>query len=145
MLCELLVVAATLLSDGEAVPAASGRSFYVIVNRANPATSIRRGELSAIFMRRQRRWPHGTQVIAVDQLPRSRVRELFSRAVHGKSVAYVTRYWHRVIFAGRGIPPPELASDDAVIALVRREAGAVGYIDSETPVDESVRIIAVRP
>ena len=73
------------------------------------------------------------------------MREEFSRAIHGKSLAYVTRYWHRVIFAGRGVPPDELASDAAVIELVKNQRGAIGYIDGDTPPGDDVKVIAVTP
>ena len=119
--------------------------FQVIVDRANPVTSISRAELSAIYMKRVRSWPGGTEIVPVEQPARSRVREQFSRVVHGKSVAFVTRYWQRVIFAGRGVPPAELKSNEAVIGFVRARRGAIGYIEGGTPPGDDVKVIAVTP
>lgn len=109
--------------------------FLVVVNRSNPAVSVTREELSAIYLKRNSNW------LPVDQYPAARVRERFSRVVHGKSVAYVTRYWQRLIFSGRGIPPRQLPSDAAVLEFVRNNAHAIGYIAG--PPADGVKVIAV--
>lgn len=95
-------------------------------------------------MRRVRSWPDGTEIRPVDHRVEARVRERFSRIVHGKSVAYVIRYWQRLIFAGRGIPPPEVKSAAAVMELVRANRGAIGYLDGTTAVAGDLKVIEVR-
>lgn len=134
-------VLALLLMAG--VAAAEELPFRVVVHASNPVVSVTRAELSAIYMKRTRSWQDGRQIVPVDQA--SRLREPFSRAVHGKSVAYVTRYWQRLLFSGRAVPPRELRSDAAVLELVRRNAEAVGYVDARTPLGDGVKAIAVRP
>jgi ABC-type phosphate transport system substrate-binding protein len=144
MLAHLALVAMILLSAADPPPARAEVRFQVVVHRSNPVSSLSRAQLSALFMRRTRRWPDGTDVRPVEP-PKSRVREDFSRAIHGKSLAYVTRYWHRVIFAGRGVPPDELESDAAVLELVKNNRGAIGYIDAATLPGDDVKVIVVTP
>src|SRR5688572_29199669 len=103
-------------------------AFSVVVHRNNPIVSITRAELSAIYMKRTRSWRDGREVMPVDQPMSSPVRERFSRSIHGKNVAYVTRYWQRLIFSGRGIPPRQLQNDAAVLELVKNSPDAIGYI-----------------
>ena len=141
MLSQLLLVATILLSAADAQPRTEA-PFHVIAHPSSATTSLSRAELSAIFMRRTRSWRDGTEVRPVEPSSKS-VREQFSRAIHGKSLAYVTRYWHRVIFAGRGVPPEELSSDAAVIEYVRTHRGAIGYV-SKTPGD-GVKVLTVTP
>lgn len=120
-------------------------AFRVVVHPDNPATSITRAELSAIYMKRTRSWRDGREIMPVDQRAGSPVRERFSRAVHGKNVAYVTRYWQRLIFSGRGIPPRQLPNDAAVLELVQNHRGAIGYVGRETSPGEGVKVLMVRP
>lgn len=120
-------------------------AFRVIVHPSNPTASITRAELSAIYMRRTRSWRDGRQIVPADHPASSRVREHFSRAVHGKSVAYVTRYWQRLIFSGRGVPPRQLRNDAAVLDLVKHNRDAIGYIDRDTPPGDGVRVLPVTP
>jgi hypothetical protein len=63
--------------------------------------------------------------------------------VHARSVAAVKSYWQQVIFSGRGVPPPELESDEAVIRHVTRSPGAVGYVSGAANV-RGVRVVSVR-
>jgi len=132
-----------LLIAGVAV--AEELPFRVVVHESNPVVAVTRAQLSAIYTKRTRSWPDGMEIFPVDHLPASRLRERFSRTVHGKSVAYVTRYWQRLIFSGRAVPPRELRSDAAVLTLVRSNAEAVGYVDARTPLSDGVKAIAVRP
>jgi ABC-type phosphate transport system substrate-binding protein len=129
-----------------ALPARSGEeAFRVIVHRNNPIESITRAKLSAIYMQRTRSWGDGREIVPVDQPASSPVRERFSRAIHGKNVAYVTRYWQRVIFSGRGIPPRQLQDDAAVLELVKNSREAIGYIDRDTPLGDGVKVLPVMP
>jgi ABC-type phosphate transport system substrate-binding protein len=129
-----------------ALPARAGEeAFRVVVHRNNPIVSITRAELSAIYMKRTRSWHDGRAVMPVDQPMSSPVRERFSRSVHGKNVAYVTRYWQRLIFSGRGIPPRQLQNDAAVLELVKNSRDAIGYIARDTPPGDGVRVLPVRP
>lgn len=116
--------------------------FRVVVHRSNPVTSLTRVQLSAIYMKRVRSWGDGAEIIPVEQ---AALRGHFSRSIHGKSVAYVTRYWQRLIFAGRGIPPVELRTHDAVVDFVKTHRGAIGYVDARAPVSDGVKVIAVVP
>jgi ABC-type phosphate transport system substrate-binding protein len=143
MLGPLALVAALLLSPDDGRPLPRDLSFRVVVNKANPVSSLTRAQLSAIFMRRVRSWPDGTEIRPVDHRVEARVRERFSRAVHGKSVAYVMRYWQRLIFAGRGIPPPVVQSSEAVMELVHADRGAIGYVDAATPIAGDLKVIEV--
>lgn len=144
MLGPLALVTAILLSPDAGRPLPRDLPFRVVVNKANPVSSLTRAELSAIFMRRVRSWPDGTEIRPVDHRVETVVRERFSRVVHGKSVAYVTRYWQRLIFAGRGIPPPVVPSGGAVMELVRANRGAIGYIDANAPIATDLKVIEVR-
>ena len=119
--------------------------FCVVVHRDNPTMSVTRAELSAMYMKRKRSWRDGRAIFPVDQRAGSPLREEFSRTIHGKNAAYVTRYWQRLIFSGRGIPPRQLRSDAAVLDAVKNNRDAIGYVARETPPGDGVKVIAVLP
>ncbi len=131
------------------IPAAGQRTeelpFRVVVHESNSTVAVTRAELSAIYLKRRRSWPDGREIVPLGHLSTSGLRERFSHAVHGKSVAYVTRYWQRLLYSGRAVPPRELRSDAAVLELVRHNAEAVGYVDARTPLGDGVKAIAVKP
>jgi ABC-type phosphate transport system substrate-binding protein len=124
---------------------AGDAAFRIVVHPSNPLESITRAELSAIYMKRMRSWRDGREIVPVDQPASSPVRERFSRAIHGKTVAYVTRYWQRLIFSGRGIPPRQLQNDAAVLELVKHSRDAIGYVARDTPPGDGVKVLEVVP
>ena len=144
MLSSLLFAAAILLSVAAQQPGPDLR-VRVVAHPSIEASALTRAEVSAIFMKRVRSWPDGSEILPVDQSPRSSAREPFSRSIHGKSVAYVTRYWQRLIFSGRGVPPPEKSSDEAVIEFVRARPGAIGYVRPSSLPAAGVKLIEVTP
>ena len=141
MFCELVLAVAALL-PADTRPAGAF-PFQVIVHRENPVAAISRAELSAVFMKRNPRWRHGPEVVPVDQQPTSAVREAFSAGVHETSVAFVIRYWHRVLFSGRGVPPAIVRRDSDVIDFVAQRRGAIGYVSATATIPTDVKVIAV--
>jgi ABC-type phosphate transport system substrate-binding protein len=116
--------------------------FRLIVHPANPVTTLRAAVVSKLFLRKQTKWPTGQPVEPVDQAESSPVRRKFSPAIHDMDVPSVKSFWQEMVFSGRGEPPPERTSDAAVIAYVRANPNAVGYIGDTTPAD-SVKVISV--
>jgi ABC-type phosphate transport system substrate-binding protein len=145
MLSPLFFAAAIFLSVAAEAQPGPGVRIRVVVHPSSNVSTLTRAEVSAIFMKRTRSWPDGAEIVPVDQPPRSGVREQFSRAVHGKSVAYVTRYWQRLIFSGRGLPPHQESDDHSVLAFVRATPGAIGYVDGSVSIAAGVKVVEVTP
>lgn len=128
------VVLALLLAagmPGRFAGAQASGPFRVIVHPAVEVRSVERAFLSRAFLKKSTRWPDGTLIRPVDQLPGSRTRNAFTRAVHDRSIPAVRNYWQQAIFAGTEVPPPELNDDAAVIAYVLSHPGAIGYVSPD--------------
>ena len=107
-------------------------AYVVIVHPANRVSRIDRKFLAEAFLRRATRWPDDTPIHPVDLGPDARARIRFSEDVLSRSVASVRSYWQQRIFSGQGLPPPELADDEAVVAYVLGHPEAVGYVAAGT-------------
>jgi ABC-type phosphate transport system substrate-binding protein len=118
--------------------------FKVIVNSANPVGSLKAAEVSKLFLRKQTKWTNGRIVQPVDQSESASARRKFSQAVHGMDVPSVKSFWQEVVFAGRGEPPLEKPSDTDVVAYVKANPNAIGYVSPEAPVAD-VKVLSVRP
>jgi ABC-type phosphate transport system substrate-binding protein len=119
--------------------------FVVIVNAANPVSSMSARELSNTFMKKAPRWPHGEEVTPVDLKDTSAVRESFSQQIHEKSTSAVKAYWQKMIFSGRDVPPSEKSTSAEVVAYVRANRGAIGYVAADTALGAGVRALKVAP
>ena len=106
---------------------AQGKSYKVIVNSSNPASSISRGDLSRIFLKKTTKFSDGRSASPVDLPVSSSTRENFSKDVHGKPAAAVEAYWQQLIFSGRDIPPGQ-KSESGALEFVRSNENGIGYV-----------------
>jgi ABC-type phosphate transport system substrate-binding protein len=104
--------------------------YLIIVNESNPADELERRFVADAFLRKVTLWPRGDVIHPVDLAPSSPIRRRFTEDVLKRSVDSVKSYWQQHIFAGRDLPPPELETDDDVIAYVLKHPGAVGYVSA---------------
>jgi ABC-type phosphate transport system substrate-binding protein len=139
-----LVVLGLALSAGDA--RAQGESGYrVVVNQRNGIERMSRDELSRLFLKKTTSWSNGQTVAIVDRAETSDVRQKFTADVHQRQVRAVKRYWQQMIFGGRAVPPPEKASDDEVLAFVRANPNAIGYVSASTALGDGVKTVNVAP
>lgn len=116
--------------------------FYVIVNSANPVSSMEAKDVSKLFLKKMTAWPTGQSVLPVDQPENSSAREQFSKEVHGKTAASLKAYWQQQIFSGRNIPPLEKSSDSEVIAYVKNNPNAIGYVLAQ-PAEGGIKVLKI--
>jgi ABC-type phosphate transport system substrate-binding protein len=127
-IASIVALALAALSASVTAGEAPSSGYQVIVHPRNPAASVDRTFLADAFFENITRWPDGSLIRPVDLRPQETARSAFSRDVLKRSVEAVKAYWQQRIFAGRGVPPPELAREADVLSYVLRHEGAVGYV-----------------
>jgi ABC-type phosphate transport system substrate-binding protein len=139
------VLFSALAPLGTTSHASSQQKLQVVVNAGNPGVRITRSLLRAIFLDAQPRWADGTPVQAVDQPTHSQLRATFSSGVLGMSVGAVQAHWLRQNFntAGKARPPKTRADDAAVLAFVRENPYAIGYVSPDVALDAGVKAVNV--
>ncbi|MBA3542489.1 MAG: substrate-binding domain-containing protein [Deltaproteobacteria bacterium] len=137
-----LVLAIVCVLGLEATSAAEDAAFVVIVHLENPVAKLDKKTIADAFLKKRTRWSHDQTIQPVDQSKGSRIRAQFSEGVLERSIAAVRTYWNRLVFSGRGVPPPELASDADVIRYVTTRAGAIGYVSRAAEI-KGVKVVQV--
>ena len=137
----LLVIAALMFTIS--LSPAAEPDYKIVINAANTTASVTKTQLSRCFMKQTNTWINGQTVMPVDLSADSPVRESFSTEIHGRDVNAVKSFWQRQIFSGRGVPPPEKGSDSEVLAFVRANPGAVGYVSAGAKIGPGVKILEV--
>ena len=111
-----------------------------VVAARSPVTALTRHQVLDIFLGRVNRYPDGTNASPIDQAAGSTLRDEFYSKVAGQTSAQMLAYWSKIIFTGRGQPPPTVANDAEMKKRIRDNPAAIGYID-RAMVDESLRIV----
>jgi ABC-type phosphate transport system substrate-binding protein len=96
----------------------------------------------AIFKGQMVRWKDATPIDPVDQSVRAPARVAFSAKVLGESVLAVQNYWMRQLQQGK-VPPMVKGSDREVVAHVKANRGAIGYVSEAFALDDSVKVVKV--
>lgn len=125
-----------------AAPAAA-QDFKVVVNSGNSTSELSADLAAKLFLKQSTKFPNGTAAQPVDLAKASAVRVAFSKTVLGRPVGAIETYWQQQIFSGKDVPPAVKASDDDVIAYVKANPGAIGYV-SGGAATAGVKVIDVK-
>jgi len=117
--------------------------MVAVVSAKNPVTTLSKPDIVDIFLGKVHEFPDGRPAVAVDQVEGSRRRDEFYREFSGWSAAQVKAYWSKIIFTGRGQPPPEVADGSQVKKYIAEHPDAIGYID-DSLADDSVKVVRTK-
>jgi ABC-type phosphate transport system substrate-binding protein len=126
-------MASIALSASAAIP----RPYKLIVHPKNATRSLPRRFVAEAFLKKISEWPDGEAIAPVDLSSDSSVRRAFVEEVFERTTPAIRSYWQQMIFSGRGVPPPELESDDAVIRYVTHHRGAIGYVSARADIGDA--------
>lgn len=134
----LLAMAWTLAVVADAQP-----TYRIVTHPSNPASSLARSEAARFFLKKVTEWPDGRAVAVIDLERNSAVRQAFSRDIHQRDADAIAAHWQTAVFSGRDVPPPIGRSDADVLAFVRANPGAIGYVSAAADVN-GVKVLTVR-
>jgi ABC-type phosphate transport system substrate-binding protein len=123
--------------------AGASAEVVAVVAASNPVSTLSRREIADIFLGRMIRFPDGREVVPVDQVENSAARDAFYLKFADKSPAQIKAFWSRIIFTGRGQPPPEVANGIEVKKFIAKHPDAIGYIEQKL-VDGSVKVVLTK-
>jgi ABC-type phosphate transport system substrate-binding protein len=111
-----------------------------VVSAKSPVTALSKSQVVDIFLGRASRFPNGVQAVPIDQADGSVARAEFYAKVADKSAAQLKAYWSKIIFTGRGQPPPAVSNSNEVKKRLSENPAAIGYIDANS-VDDTVKVV----
>lgn len=122
--------------------AVTASGLVVVVSSASPDMTLSQSQVADIFLGRAHRFPDGRRAVPIDRGDGSPLREAFYAQVIQRSPAQVKAHWSKLIFTGRGRPPPQIDSDAEAKRLLAGNPEAITYLASDE-VDASVRVVGV--
>ena len=106
----------------------------VAVVMAPSASAMTREQVANLYLGRS------AELTLLDLPEGSATRDLFYKKATDREPAQVKSTWSRIVFAGKGTPPKEVADAAAVKKAVAADPKAVGYIE-KAAVDGSVKVV----
>jgi ABC-type phosphate transport system substrate-binding protein len=137
-----LLLVTVLVMAGATRGAGTDTAIAVVVGHGQAETTpLAPALVAGIFARKRQLWRDRSPIVPVN-LPASHpLRRNFSRWVFDRTPEQMQDYWNDQYFHGV-VPPPVLASEEAVLRFVASTPGAIGYV-SLCLVDRRVEVLAV--
>lgn len=136
------ILPAGLLFWALATSACLAEEVLLVVNKANPASSVSEQDAQNIFLGKKTTWNDGRKIVILNQ-SNARVTESFAKSITNKTAQQYATYWKKALFTGTGTPPKTVEDDAAVKNYIASNKDAVGYI-SASALDGSVKKLDVR-
>jgi len=124
-------------------PAGTADEVVAVVAANNPVSTLSRSQIADIFLGKMIRFPDGREVVPIDQVENSAAREAFYLKFANKTPAQIKAFWSKIIFTGRGQPPPEVSNGVEVKKFIAKNPDAIGYIEQKL-VDDSVKVVLTK-
>jgi ABC-type phosphate transport system substrate-binding protein len=118
-----------LLVGMAADQAAASDDVVVIVSVDSKIAALTKNQVSDIFLGRLKLLTDGKPVDPIDQPEGSPTRIAFYAKFVGKTPAELKAHWAKIIFTGRGQPPPTVPGDSDALLRVAQDPRAIAYID----------------
>lgn len=121
-------------------------SYAEVVVIAHPSNnnSFSKEEIESLFMVKKSSFADGAKASAFYLSADDPVRHQFDEKVLGKSSSQLKAYWSKLVFTGKGTPPPELANSADAVAKVAGDASAIAYVD-KSAVTGGVKVVFTLP
>jgi ABC-type phosphate transport system substrate-binding protein len=113
--------------------------LVVVVHPSN-GDALSAKQVQRIFLGKEKKFPSGSETVAINQSVDSNQRQSFDQDILGRSSSQVSAYWSKLVFTGKGVPPKEVNSDAEVIELVSQNPSVIGYIDKAS-VTDAVKVV----
>ncbi len=113
----------------------------VIVHPGVALESISAEGFKDIFLGRKTTWPDGSLVAVIVPKSGATHDDLLGRL--DKSTEQFLIGWKKLVFTGRGFMPDMVAAEEALVALVARTPGAIGFAD-RAKITADVKVLPVK-
>lgn len=114
----------------------------IIGNPSVTASFLSEKELSKIYLGKKTAWGDGTKIVFVIQKNSDTHKAFLKEYVH-KSPSQFDRHWKKLVFTGKGSSPQAFDSEKALIKFVSDTKGAIGYVSTDSNL-ENVKTISVK-
>ena len=114
--------------------------IVIIAHKNVPETAITEKDLQEIFLGKRVQWQDNSAIHPATVKAKD-LHKAFLKQYIKKSVSKWNAHWKRLVFTGTGTPPQQFGTEQELLEYVAETKGAIGYVDTETSVDDNDVII----
>ncbi len=122
--------------------ASHAQDAVFVTNTATADAALSADDVKAILLGNKTKWESGG-VIKLVVLTEGAVNDKVIRDHTQRSADQFDKYWKKLVFTGKGMPPATAKTDAEVIDYVSKTPGSFGYVAKESATDK-VKVIAIK-
>lgn len=115
--------------------------IVVVVHPDSPLKEVSVGNIADLYLGRLRTTVQGERLLPLDQPRDSKLRERFFQLLSGMDLKRLNAYWARLQFSGDIQPPVVLADSNQIVATLRANRLAVGYLEADRAKTSGLRTL----
>lgn len=113
----------------------------VVVHPEHPQ-AFDKSAIARLYLGKDKTYANKEIAVLIAQIESAPVTLEFNSKVLGKNAKQLKSHWSRLVFTGKGIPPNEVSTDADVIAEIKKNVNAIGYVDLAS-VTKDVKVVAI--
>jgi tetratricopeptide (TPR) repeat protein len=127
-------------------PTVAPGDLVMVVHAKNTVSKLEPGTVKQIYLGKEKVWPDGERIKPYSRPLGTNAGRAFFGAKTGLSSRDYQKYWQQAQLSGEGLSPPIIADPKALLEIVSKNRGAVGFaLRSELPKElNGVRLVDVR-
>ena len=106
----------------------------VIANPSVYETTLSKKDICNIYLGEKTTWNDSSKITFV--VLTGDTHDTFLKSFVNKTEAQFNTFWKKQVFTGKGSPPKELNSDQAMVEFVAQTRGAIGYVSADADVSK---------
>lgn len=114
----------------------------IVAHPSVAVSALSRAQLRSIFLMRQVVWPDGSAIKVFVLPPESAGHQQFCRDQLQLFPYQLERVWQKLIYSGTGTAPGTVSDRTAMLEMIARTPGAIGYTESQEGT-QVVKVIAL--
>jgi ABC-type phosphate transport system substrate-binding protein len=117
----------------------------VVVNAANPITSIDKADLQKIFLGKKNTWDDGKKIASMYVKADKPEGAAFFDKVLGIGFSAFNAQWMKMLYSGNATPPQARGNSDEVVNVVSLLENSIGFVAADYNVtNPKVKVITLK-
>lgn len=114
--------------------------FLVVVSKDSKIEELSKSDISKLFLSKSKSFPNGEKAVPIE-LNDKREQIDFYKKTTNKNEKQLAKYWAKMIFTGRGVPPKKFKNISATIDYIKKNKNAISYIKKEN-FDKDLKVVS---
>ena len=113
--------------------------FVVAVSKESKINRLLKNDIAKIFLSKIKSFPDGNRAIPLE-INDKELQAIFYKQITNKNKKQLLKYWAKMIFTGKGIPPKKFEKIKELLEFVKQNKNAITYLKKED-INQDLKIV----